>query len=119
MSTKILQDEIFDLRKRLFCYRLLHHKDPIPFVELNVKGRTAELTNPLIRLFQDSPVALEKILDSLSMFIQERNESNVNSFESKLHQSIESLINERMLEPPTNDSVLKTYNLPIKQSRIN
>ena len=106
---KILQDEIFDLRKRLFCYRLLHHKDPIPFVELNVKGRTAELTNPLIRLFQNSPVALEKILDSLSMFTQERNESNVNSFESKLHQSIESLLNERMLEPPTNDSVLKTY----------
>ena len=121
---KKLEDEIFDLRKRLFCFRLLHHKDPIPFIELNVKGRTAELTNPLIRLFQNSPVALEKILNSLSMFIQERNETNANSIESKLYQTTESLISERAartLDPTDEDILLEPYqftNQTIKEKLI-
>ena len=46
------------------------------------------------------------------MFMQERNETNANSFESKLYQSIESLINERTartLDPTDEDRVLKPY----------
>jgi hypothetical protein len=83
-------------------------------VKLNVEGRTAELTNPLIRLFQDSPIALEKILDSLSMFIQERNETTRNSFESKLYEAIEDLVNERIARikdgnPTDEDRVLGRY----------
>ena len=109
-----LQQELMDLRNKLFCFRLLHFKDRILNVKLNVKGRTAELAKPLIRLFQDSPIAREKILDSLSMFIQERNESNVNSFEAKLYQSIESLIKERVersLDPTDEDSILKPLSI--------
>ena len=90
-----LQKELIDLRNRLFCFRLLHHKDPIYQVNLNVKGRTAELTKPPIKLFQNSPIALQKILDCLSMFIKERNESSSNSFEAKLHNTIQSLIDGR------------------------
>ena len=109
-----LQDEIFDLRKRLFCFRLLHHKNPILKVKLNVEGRDAELVNPLIRLFQDAPVAREKILDSLSMFMKERNASNVDSFQSKLYQSIESLITEKVdrtasANPNEDDFALEHY----------
>ena len=119
-----LQKELNDLRNKLFCFRLLHFKDRILNVELNVKGRTAELAKPLIRLFQDSPIALQKILNSLSMFIQERNESNTNSFEAKLYQSIESLINDRMtrtLNPTEQDTILGPYlftNQSIKEKLI-
>ena len=44
---KPLYEELSHIRKLLFCFRLIHHKDIIPMVKLNVKGRTAELTNPL------------------------------------------------------------------------
>ena len=91
-----LLDELIDLRKRLFCYRLLHYKDPILNVKLNVKGRSAELTNPLVRLFRNSPAALKRILETLSKFIEERNESKKGTFESKLYEVVSSLINERI-----------------------
>lgn len=106
---KPLYDELTELRKLLFCFRLLHYKDPILNVKLNVKGRTAELVSPLIRLFQDSPAAKERILESLSIFMQERNESMLDSFEAKLRESVQSLINDRItrtLQPTEEDKVL-------------
>ena len=109
-----LLDELMDLRKRLFCYRLLHYKDPILNVKLNVKGRSAELTNPLIRLFRNSPLALKKILETLSKFIEERNESKKGTFESKLYDVISSLIEERIeraSSPTEEDKILETYTL--------
>jgi hypothetical protein len=54
---KPLYEELLHTRKLLFCFRLLHYKDSIPMVKLNVKGRTNELTKPYIRLFQSSPIA--------------------------------------------------------------
>ena len=110
-----LLDELIDLRKRLFCYRLLHYKDPILNVKLNVKGRSAELTNPLIRLFRTSPIALKRILETLSKFIEERNESKKGTFESKLYEVVSSLIEEkidRVSEPTDEDKALDdTYTL--------
>ena len=104
-----LLDELIDLRKRLFCYRLLHYKDAILNVKLNVKGRSAELTNPLIRLFRNSPVALKRILETLSKFIEERNESKKGTFESKLYEVVSSSIKEkidRMQKPTDEDKAL-------------
>jgi hypothetical protein len=75
----------------MFCWRLLHYDDIILDVDLNVKNRTAELTKPLIRLFQNSPYALEKILDCLSKFMIERNVIKKDSFESKLYDVVEAL----------------------------
>ena len=121
---KKLQDKIFDLRKRLFCFRLIHFNDQILKVKLNIKGRTEELTNPLIRLFQDSPVALEKILDSLSMFMKERNEISTDSFESKLYKSVESLVIDRTARtknPTDEDVILNPYqftNQAIKEKLV-
>ena len=43
---KPLHDELIDLRKLLFAYRMIHHKDVIPDLNLNVKHRNAELTKP-------------------------------------------------------------------------
>jgi hypothetical protein len=92
---KPLYEELTKTRKILFCWRLLHHDDPILDVDLNVKNRSGELTKPLIRLFQDSPIALKKILNSLTTFIIERNEIKNNSFESKLYDVIDKLRQER------------------------
>jgi hypothetical protein len=90
-----LYDELMHVRKLMFCYRVLHYDDVILDVELNVKARSAELTKPLIRLFRYSPLALKRILDALSRFIDERNETKKNTFESKLYEVIACLIEER------------------------
>ena len=92
---KPLYDELIKTRKILFCWRLLHYNDILLDVQLNVKNRSAELTKPLIKLFQNSPIALERILDALSKFMVERSESKKNSFESKLFEAITELITER------------------------
>lgn len=103
-----LYSQLIHLRKLLFCYRLLHYDDIILDVGLNVKNRTQELTKSLIRLFRNSSVALEKIINSLSIFMVERNEVKQDSFESKLHEVIVALIKERAesTEELPEDSVL-------------
>jgi len=113
---KPLYDELMHARKVLFCWRLTHYKDIILDVELNVKNRSAELTKPLIRLFQDSPVALERILESLSKFMVERNEIKRSSVESKLYEVVNQLKEERNKkfeanEQTTEDTAFKEYDL--------
>ena len=92
---KPLHDELIDLRKLLFVYRMIHHKDVIPDLNLNVKHRNAELTKPLLRLFNsrgDAPAALEEIRLALSKIVYERNELKRNSIEAKLREVINNLI---------------------------
>jgi hypothetical protein len=95
---KPLYDELINIRNILFCWRLINYYEPILDVKLNVKNRSAELTKPLIRLFQNSPIALGKILYSLSQFMVERNENKTSSFESITYKVIEGLIEERKIE---------------------
>jgi hypothetical protein len=64
-------------------------------VKLNVRNRTAELANPLIRLFRKSSLTKQRILDDLSKFINERIENKKNSFEAKLYNVIIKLIEDR------------------------
>jgi len=108
---KPLYTELINTRKLLFCYRLLHHNDPILDVKLNVKNRSAELVSPLIRLFQNSPVALKRILECLSKFMVERNEVKKSSFESKLYEVIASLIEERKMRIQANYSTAEDNEL--------
>jgi hypothetical protein len=94
---KPLNDELMDTRKLLFAFRLIHHEDVVPDLDLNVKHRSAELTKPLLRLFSscnDAPIAVEEIRHALSKFIAERNELRRNSIESKLLDVVRNL-NER------------------------
>ena len=91
---KKLYDTLIHVRKLLFCFRLLNHNNSILNIKLNVKNRTAELTKSLIRLFQNSQVK-QRILDDLSKFVHERNETKKNSFEAKLYNAIVQLIRER------------------------
>lgn len=90
-----LYEKLTEIRKILFCYRLLHREDQFRNVKLNVKNRTAELTKPLIRLFNNAPLTKQRILDDLSLFINERNETKKNTFEAKLYNVITGLIEER------------------------
>jgi len=90
-----LFEKLIEIRKILFCYRLVHHEDRFLNVKLNVKNRTAELTKPLIRLFNNAPLTRQTILEDLSKFINERNKNKKESFEAKIYKAIIELIKER------------------------
>ena len=108
---KPLHDELIDLRKLLFAFRMIHHTDVIPDLSLNIKHRSAELTKPVLRLFSsrnDAPMALEEIRRALSKIISERNELKRNSVESKLLEIVNNLI-ERDGANPDGSNDLESY----------
>ena len=43
-----LLNELTDLRNTLFCYRLLHFKDRIPNIKLNIRNRENQLFKPVL-----------------------------------------------------------------------
>jgi hypothetical protein len=90
-----LYEKLIEIRKILFCFRLLHHNDQFRNIKLNIKNRAAELTKPLIRLFNKAPLTKQRIIDDLSVFINERNENKKNTFEAKLYNVITKLIEDR------------------------
>jgi hypothetical protein len=95
---KPLHDELIDMRKLLFAFRLIHYNDVIADVNLNIKHRSEELTKPLLRLFNslgNAPLAVEEIRVALSKFIEERNELKKNSIESKLYEVINNIVRRR------------------------
>jgi hypothetical protein len=89
---KPLYDELLDVRKLLFAYRMQHFSEVIPDVSLNIRNRDEELAKPYIRLFQNSPNALKEVQSTLSYFLSEKNKLKRNSIEAKLLRVILSLI---------------------------
>jgi hypothetical protein len=87
-----LKNELEKTRKLLLIYRMLHYNDTIKDVDLNIYNREAELTKPLIRLFQNSPQVLEELLAALSKCLNSKREIKSNSLEAILYIAIRNLI---------------------------
>ena len=114
---KPLYDELIDLRKLLFSFRSIYYNDIFPDVKLNIKNRNSELAKPLIRLFissntntnserqkEMSKKVENEIIEALSIFLKERNETRKSSLESKLYDSIRNLIKDKkFIGTDTND----------------
>jgi hypothetical protein len=83
--------ELSDLRKTLFVFKILHQKDEFEDIHLNIKNRNAELTKPLLRLFNGSE-CIESIRKSLSVLINEKSKIKSNSTESKILEALNDLI---------------------------
>lgn len=79
-----LLNELLDIRKMLFIYRLLHHNHSYPDIKLTVTNRDKQLSKPLIRLFQNTKV-INEIIDSLSYYLTEKKDKKINSFDSRLY----------------------------------
>lgn len=65
-----LLDELTELRNTLFCYRLVHFKDRIPNLKLNIKNREKQLFKPVLRLFQGTR-AFDTLRPVISHYIKE------------------------------------------------
>ena len=101
-NLKQLFDELIDLRKLLFAFRLIHYGDIIPDLKLNIRHRTEELSKPLLRLYSsldDAHIAVNEIRLALSVFVAERNKLKKNSLESKLYDAVNNLISKRQENP--------------------
>jgi hypothetical protein len=100
-----LRNELVKTRNLLFADRMLHHKDTIKDVPLNIINREAELTKPLIRLFQDSPGVLKELLPALSKCLDAKRKVKSTSLEAILYTAICNLIPEHGLTIQTQLSI--------------
>lgn len=98
---KKLCESLLDYRKLLLCYRLLHYRDPLPRLKINLENRDKELSYPLLTLFYGTSV-YEEIKEALEYFINQRHERKARSLEAALYPILE-----RLLKPNTdNESVV-------------
>jgi hypothetical protein len=86
-----LYGKLMDLRKTIFIFKILHQKDKFEDIQLNIKNRNAELTKPLLRLFNHTQ-SLDKIRNSLSILINEKSKMKSNSIEAKILEALNNLI---------------------------
>ena len=87
---KILQtmlDELSNVHNLLLCYRLLHVRDGIPDIKLNLKNREKQLFKPLLRLFQGSR-SFAHLCKVMSHYVNERRKVKKNSFHAFLAKTI-------------------------------
>jgi hypothetical protein len=89
-----LLQELNDLRNLLFCYRLVHFKDKIPNIRLNIYNREKQLFKPLLRIFQGTRT-FDILKPVISKYINERRENKANSFHAFLYRIIRDLTRSR------------------------
>ena len=73
-----LLDELNETMNLLLISRLLHFKDRIPDIQLNIQNREKQLFKPVLRLFQDTET-LRELLPVVSKYVSQRRESNANT----------------------------------------
>jgi hypothetical protein len=88
-----LLDELLDTRNTLLVYRLLHFKDKIPDIKLNIQNREKQLFKPVLRVFQNIQT-LDELLPVISNYIsqRQRRENNANTLHAFLYRTIRELV---------------------------
>jgi hypothetical protein len=86
-----LLDELLEIRNTLLVYRLLHFKDKIPDIKLNIQGREKQLFKPILRVFQHTQIQNE-LLPVISKYISQRRENNANTLNAFLYDHVKGLI---------------------------
>jgi hypothetical protein len=86
-----LLDELLYTRNTLLVYRLLHFKDKILDIKLNIQGREKQLFKPVLRVFQHTQTQ-NKLLPVISKYISQRRENNANTLNAFLYDHMKGLI---------------------------
>ena len=90
-----LFDELMDLRKLLFLYRLVHIKDPYIEIDIGLDGRDEELCKPLLQLFYTLGASQEtqrEIEKALEYFLGVKNKRKNDSLEASIYSIVKSMI---------------------------
>jgi hypothetical protein len=86
-----LLDELLEARNTLLVYRLLHFKDKIPDIKLNIHNREKQLFKPVLRVFQNSET-LKELLPVISKYVSQKRETNANTLHAFLYGLIIDLV---------------------------
>ena len=89
-----LLHELNELRNLLFCHRLIHFKDKIPNIKLNIHNREKQLFKPLLRIFQGYRT-FDTLRPVISKYINDRRENKANSLHAFLYRIIRDLTKSR------------------------
>lgn len=116
------------LRKVLLVYRLLHHKDTIEEVPLNISYRALELCSPAIRLFNSENLAapnreaLNEILPTLSHYLRKKGQLDERTIELVIHNVLIDLFNQmdKEQENPGTSTIIDNDDLEscVKRSNL-
>jgi hypothetical protein len=86
-----LLDELNETRNLLLVYRLLHFKDKIPNIQLNIQNREKQLFKPILRVFQNSDT-LKDLLPVISKYVSQRREANANTLHAFIYSTTIEII---------------------------
>lgn len=87
-----LLDELMELRNVLFChFRLLHYKDKIPNIKLNIRNREKQLFKPILRIFHGTKT-FDDLLPIISKYVSQKREAKVDSYHAFLFELIKEMI---------------------------
>lgn len=86
-----LLNEVNETRNLLLVYRLLHFKDKIPNIQLDIQNREKQLFKPVLRVFQNTDT-LKELLPVISRYVSQRRETNANTLHAFLYRVIIELI---------------------------
>jgi hypothetical protein len=89
-----LLDELLELRNILLIYRLLHFRDKIPNIKLNIENREKQLFKPVIRTFQNTKT-LDELLHVVSKYVGEKRERKTNTLHAFLYKIVTELLEEQ------------------------
>jgi len=92
-----LFDEMDDLRKLLFMYRLIHIKDPYKEISIGLDGREEELCKPLLQLFYTLGATEEtrrEIEKALEYFLTVKNKRKNDSLEASIYPIVKGMVSE-------------------------
>jgi hypothetical protein len=84
-------NRLIAFRKLMLIYRLIHFKDPIADIDINVQRRNKELCKPCIQLFYGTPIQ-EKIEQTFQSFLDIKNSKRARSIEAILIPLIIELV---------------------------
>jgi hypothetical protein len=89
-----LRRELEDLHKTLLAFRLIHHTDKFPNIEVAVKNREKQLVKPLIRLFQCAKNSQMEIARALGELLAARRGIKKDTLEYAVYTALDRLTTE-------------------------
>jgi hypothetical protein len=95
-------NRLTSFRKLMLIYRLIHFKDPIPDIDINIQRRNKELCKPCIQLFYGTPVQ-QRIEQTFQTFLDIKDSKRARSLEAVLIPVIIDLVEQEGKEVSSKD----------------
>lgn len=86
-----LLQELEKTRNLLLAYRLLHHNQKFPDIQLRLTGRERQLFKPILRIFNGAEI-LKELTPVIINYINNRRSANVDNLQAFVYRIVKMLI---------------------------